>query len=263
MDYSLILSALDEMGCKNTMWDLVDAEFDGYPELIVHTLASESGFPSQILVDAGSWCMESYTATGAAQSAQFCFDELGRFGLLSGYYSAGADQEFFYRWSGFHWEQIPTPTDPYGNPIPEEHFYQSVSLRCPDLSAQVCDPDPQQTAAVLNAAFRSRGAAAEYLIVDFDGDGTDEHLFLITGATNPFFSAVVGTSFWGDELHATYRDERISAVVVSTLADRTWVRTVRLGPDALVDLSVGADGITIDERRYVYQSDGIPFVPAP
>ena len=50
---------------------------------------------------------------------------------------------------------------------------------------------------------------------------------------------------------------------VSTPADRTWVRTVRLGPDALVDLSVGADGITIDERSYVYQSDGIPFVPAP
>lgn len=263
VDYSLILAALEEMGCKNTVWDVVDVEFDGYPELIAETFSSTSGFPSQILVDGGTGSTESFTATGAAQSARFCIDEQGRFGLLSGYYSAVGNQEFFYLWSGQHWTQVPVATDPYGNPLPEEHFYQPVSLRCPDLRVQTSPADAAATAAYLDAAFLSRGMQPEYVTLDFDGDGTDEHLFLITGATNLFFRQVAGTSFWGDELHLEYRDSQVSAVVVSTLAGRTWVRTTRLGDEATVELTVSGEGIAIDERSYVYQSDGIPFVPSP
>jgi len=229
----------------------------------LETFASVSGFPSQILVDAGSGSAESFTATGAAQSARFCADEQGRFGLLSGYYHASAPQEFFYLWSGYHWAQLPIPTDPYGNPMPEEHFYLPVSLRCPDLRIQTSPADAAATAAYLDAAFLSRGSNMQYLTLDLDGDGTDEHLFLIIGATNLCFQQMTGTSFWGDELHIGYRDDQVSAVVVSTLAGRTWVRSVRLGPDALVELNVSQDSITIDDRSYVYQSDGIPFVPTP
>jgi hypothetical protein len=173
------------------------------------------------------------------------------------------NQEFFYLSSGQHWSQVPVATDPYGNPLPEEHFYHPASLRCPDLRIQTSPADAAATAAYLDAAFLSRGMQPEYVTLDFDGDGTDEHLFLITGATNLFFRQVAGTSFWGDELHLEYRDSQVSAVVVSTLAGRTWVRTTRLGDEATVELTVSGEGIAIDERSYVYQSDGIPFVPSP
>ena len=269
-DYAIVLEALLDAGCEELCWATPDLDGDGLPELTAQTFAGSAEYPSQIIADGSSLTMEGYTATGTAQDTGFVVNEDGTVGLFSGYNVMGIADGHFYRWSGSHLTevvQIPEETAPTGEwgEIPETepstlHYYQSLYLSNPELKVLISPLEAQITANIFHAAYLNRALELEYLTGDLDSDGSEEYVFLLRGAADDYLARLSGMSFWGDEKFLSCADRQISAVVISSFADRTWIRLARTGIETMEEVGLTENSLVIDGQTLYYQSSGSPFL---
>lgn len=248
LDYGFLINALEEMGCSDVCWEVSDLDGDGSPELLVETIASASGIPSQLTADTDTQALFAFTPTGAAQSSSFC-----RFGddgycFYTGYHTVGNQEEIYYAWNGQTW--LPAEIEPY------EWF---SLLFGPDLWSATSEDTVAATAAALENLYLNRPGYVGSLSEDLNGDGSREYILLLRGAANHFFQNLQAANAWYDEPYLVNSDLRISAVVVSEQSGRTLVRSARLDTAPCENVYIEDGCLYIDGMYYAYQDQGVPL----
>ena len=111
--------------------------------------------------------MVGFTATGAAQSAQYYRTPEGTYGHYNGYHTVGNAEDNYRTWTGDCWKLTPGAS---GEAV--------TTLPCPELYSHYSSASFAEASAALQEAYAFRSEYIDTVTADFDGDGVDEYVVL-------------------------------------------------------------------------------------
>ncbi len=279
VEYAMLLSALLEQSCDSLEWLLNDADGDGAQELLISV--KSTGGISQLIADADSGRLWSYAATGVAGSSEFCqLDGETAIFFHDSYSTLGTQLSTYSRWNGLKWEpacvlngsstqdsqgqdQFSGESVWYGETISYEDYLAKeaqvvhpVQLDSPDLTNLTLAGDGTALLDELTEYLAARPGYLGCEQADLDGDGQNETLYFLEGASNLWFSQMQVANAWGSEPYLDYTDERLTILVARPTQENLTVRTARLenGTYAIENGQLSIDGVL-----YPYQASGAPF----
>lgn len=295
VEYGIVMAALQEMAMDDLKWTLNDADGDGNGELLIHALPYNAFRESQIVVDADSFVLDTHTAVGASQISEFVLLE-GRDGwaLSHGGASAMNGGDFFYRWTGDTWMlhtgiewNVEETSD--GNFTRTEKIYaegavisegsfnhfsedglgfeypgwKAPTWDSPDVTDFVAAGDASALLKQLDAYMDTRYGGLDGTRSDFNGDGKEDGLYAIDGATKLWFGNVSGLTE-GDEPWAQFKDDKLTLVAAETVAGGLRIRIQRLdistaGMDSPKDWSLENGHLTLGNLELDYSAEGDAF----
>ena len=251
IDYAIYIAALQEMACTDVKWELLDGDTDGTKEIYISACANDTGRASMLFGDADIPYSSSIVATGAAGNTNYVVtDKYESYVILDGYYSVGNTEETYSVWNGDEWEVISEAPE---NVTQAE--YTSEDLKTTRLEGNVDD-----VAKMLQTEIEKDKNYLETVKADFDGDGTEEVVFLIKNAADKWFENLAVMNSFGNEYYLGYKDQKATAVVVSGKDTEVCVRMCRLAGYTQGKAEVKDDTLELDGVVYAYSADGEAFI---
>ena len=247
VEYGILLGALEDAGMEKLTWDLADGNNDGVEELYIEG-NSGSFRNSQMLFDASTDYLWSFTETGAAGSASWVwFAGESGYVFQRSYDTIGTQTQSYSAWHENGWKNLAGYTrllsefDDYageyqwlGEAVSFEAFQDlqtdavsTCEMDDPNLVSMEFTESAKQVRAALDTYFQNRNDLLDVLDQDLDGDGVTEHLYLIDGAANRILDRMDVENAWGDERHLSYEDEALTIVSVEDQGTLTAVRIIR------------------------------------
>lgn len=253
MEYAIFVAGLQDMGCEDVQWEMMDGDMDGEQELYAVAIANDWGRQSLMLADVGPAYCSSYVATGAAGDARYITaDGYDSILMEDGYYSAGNPSICNYIWTGSVWEEV---NSDLGNT-------KSAEFSCLDLNCTWVNTSVDEMTKALDRAYDAQGVLVKKLTADMNGDGLEEHIYILQNAANVWFDRLDVLNSFGDECYHGYFDTKATAIVVSEdeYDEAICVRMCRLewyqgGIPEIKDGQLVLDGVVYD-----YQAEGAAFV---
>ena len=253
MEYAMVISSMQQMGCWNVCWDFLDADGDGRQELYMTAFAEDSERQHQFIADASGPYFKAHVATGAAGSSEFLtiygYDS---YILQDGYYTVGNTSVSYYEWNGSDWEEV----------FPATGAADYAVFPNPDPVTAWMNVGFEQAVSVLHDKLTKRENYMSDLRADFNGDGVDEYVYFYQGVANRWFGRLESDNNFGTEPYLEYRDYTWTTVVLSWDEERgqTCVRIGNFGEYNGLDVVVEGNIMTFNGEDYAYQQEGIPFL---
>ena len=258
MEYALIVSALSEMGMRETRWTLSDADGDGTEELFFQSLLPDEEYRVLMAADADTGAFWAYSETGASWYTGFFYDEEeGRLVRSDGANTAGHRYDVDYRWNGSGWKEVARleaeavekdgewvyegKADWKGREVSlDEYDKLSSSLiqaehKSPKLTPVTVKGDREALRKSVESYLKQKKTLEDQFEDDLDGDGTKEQIFFLSGAANPWFRNMTLENTWGTEPFMGYEDNMVTSIVLKDVDGGAELTVERLPQSQKID----------------------------
>ncbi len=287
LEQAIFLDTLMTVYYDSLSWLRQDADADGSQELFMEMTDSLTGRPVQMLLDAESRSLWSYTTTGAAQFTGFL--ELdGQIVFENTYSTVGNQLYYLGAWDGSAWEELANlQAQVYveengdftnnvsichwkGEPVTQEEFDTLWMESCevpaydsPDLHLQEVSGEFNSIVSALEGYLTEHHSCLALERTDFSSDGAQDCIFVLKDGANSWLSRLVSDNTWGGEAFLELSDEAFTVVALEQMENGARLSVSRILPGGIYDPEVMENffvdeegGLCFGETRYIYDVEG-------
>ncbi len=286
LEQAIFLDSLMTAYYDSLCWLRQDADGDGSQELFMEMMDSETGRPVQMLLDADSRSLWSYTTTGAAQFTGFLALD-GQIVFENTYSTVGNQLYYLGAWDGSAWEEVANlQAEAYveengdvsttvhvchwlGEEKSQEEFDALWMENCevpiydsPDVHLQEVSGAYDGIVSALKDYLTEHHFCLSMEQTDFSGDGLEDWVFILKDGANSWLSRLVSENTWGGEAFLSLSDEAFTVVGLEQAENGARLSVSRILPGGIYDPDImerflvdEEGGLCFGDTRYVYNAE--------